>query len=103
MTSCQIIPLQIYGFPDTCWQQILRLLVERVQLHEEGLDILWKEDGWQPFRRELEQCDLAGAAGGVWVRLGVADAHEDSGAIHISQLAEPNYWEQFLAFLPFIR
>lgn len=27
-------------------QRIARLLIERVQLHEHGLDILWREDGW---------------------------------------------------------
>ncbi len=27
-------------------QRILRLLVERVQLHDQGLDIVWHEDGW---------------------------------------------------------
>jgi hypothetical protein len=27
-------------------QRIARLLIERVQLHDQGLDILWREDGW---------------------------------------------------------
>ena len=27
-------------------QRITRLMIERVQLHEGGLDILWREDGW---------------------------------------------------------
>ncbi len=27
-------------------QRITRLMVERIQLHERGLDILWREDGW---------------------------------------------------------
>lgn len=27
-------------------QRITRLLIERVQLHEQGLDIIWREDGW---------------------------------------------------------
>lgn len=27
-------------------QRITRLMIERVQLHERGLDILWREDGW---------------------------------------------------------
>ena len=35
--------------------RIMRLLVERVQLHQDGLDIVWREDGWQRFRRELAQ------------------------------------------------
>ncbi len=28
-------------------QRIARLMIERVQLHGAGLDIVWKEDGWQ--------------------------------------------------------
>lgn len=35
--------------------RIVRLLIERVQLREDGLDILWREDGWQSFRKELRQ------------------------------------------------
>lgn len=35
--------------------RIMRLLIERVQLHPNGLDIVWREDGWQRFRRELAQ------------------------------------------------
>jgi len=31
----------------------MRLLVERVQLHEDGLDIIWQDDSWQRFSREL--------------------------------------------------
>ena len=27
-------------------QRITQLLIERVQLHDRGLDILWREDGW---------------------------------------------------------
>ena len=34
---------------------IVRLLIERVQLHEDGLDIIWRDDSWQRFCRELEQ------------------------------------------------
>ena len=30
-------------------QRIAQLLIERVQLHERGLDILWREDGWLGF------------------------------------------------------
>jgi hypothetical protein len=33
--------------------RILGLLIERVQLHEDGLDIVWRDDSWQKFRREL--------------------------------------------------
>jgi len=49
-------------------QRIVRLLVERVQLHEQGLDIIWREDGWlglgpdigahpliDEFREEVEE------------------------------------------------
>jgi site-specific DNA recombinase len=35
--------------------RIMRLLVERVQLHEDGLDIIWRDDSRQRFRRELER------------------------------------------------
>jgi len=27
-------------------QRITQLLIERIQLHGQGLDILWREDGW---------------------------------------------------------
>jgi site-specific DNA recombinase len=27
-------------------QRITRLLIERMQLHDHGLDIHWREDGW---------------------------------------------------------
>lgn len=32
--------------PGTILTRITRLLVERVQLHDHGLDIVWREDGW---------------------------------------------------------
>ena len=35
--------------------RIMRLLIDRVQLHEDGLDIIWQEDSWQRFSRELER------------------------------------------------
>jgi len=35
--------------------RLMRLLIERVQLHHDGLDIVWREDSWHRFRRELEQ------------------------------------------------
>ena len=35
--------------------RIMRLLIERVQLHEDGLDIIWRDDSWQSFSRELER------------------------------------------------
>lgn len=33
--------------------RIMGLLIERVQLHEDGLDIIWRDDSWQKFGREL--------------------------------------------------
>lgn len=38
--------------------RILRLLIDRVQLHEDGLDIIWRDDSWQRFSRELENMPL---------------------------------------------
>ncbi len=35
--------------------RIMRLLIDRVQLHEDGLDSIWQEDSWQRFCRELER------------------------------------------------
>ncbi len=35
--------------------RIVRLLIERVQLRADGLDIVWRDDGWPAFRRELER------------------------------------------------
>ena len=35
--------------------RIMALLIERVQLHEDGLDIVWRDDSWQKFRRELAE------------------------------------------------
>ena len=35
--------------------RIVRLLIERVQLHEDGLDIIWRDDSWQRFCREMER------------------------------------------------
>ena len=34
--------------------RIMRLLIERVQLHEDGLDIIWRDDSWQRFCSELK-------------------------------------------------
>ena len=33
--------------------RIMALLIDRVQLHEDGLDIIWRDDSWQKFSREL--------------------------------------------------
>ena len=33
----------------------MRLLIERVKLHEDGLDIIWRDDSWQKFCREMER------------------------------------------------
>ena len=35
--------------------RIMRLLIERVQLRDDGLDIIWRDDSWHQFRRELER------------------------------------------------
>jgi hypothetical protein len=35
--------------------RIMRLLIERVQLHEDGLDIIWKDDGWQSLCRQVNR------------------------------------------------
>ena len=35
--------------------RIVRLLIERVQLHEDGLDIIWRDASWQRFCREMER------------------------------------------------
>lgn len=35
--------------------RIMRLLIERVQLHAAGLEIIWRDDSWQRFCRELER------------------------------------------------
>ncbi|MDR2873044.1 MAG: recombinase family protein [Xanthomonadaceae bacterium] len=34
-------------------QRITRLLIERVQLHAQGLDIVWREDGWIGFGADI--------------------------------------------------
>jgi hypothetical protein len=34
-------------------QRITQLLIERVQLHERGLDILWREDGWHGLGEDV--------------------------------------------------
>jgi DNA modification methylase len=34
-------------------QRITQLLIERVQLHDRGLDILWREDGWLAAAQKL--------------------------------------------------
>lgn len=39
-------------------QRIAQLLIERVQLHEEGLDIVWREDGWQSLGLVVTQHPL---------------------------------------------
>jgi site-specific DNA recombinase len=45
------------------WQQlfpveqhrIMRLLIERVQIHPDGLEILWNDDGWRGFCQEMSE------------------------------------------------
>jgi site-specific DNA recombinase len=34
-------------------QRIARLMIERVQIHERGLDIAWRDDGWSRFGPEI--------------------------------------------------
>ncbi len=50
---------QVWGqlFPSE-QQRIARLLIERVQLHAEGLDIVWCQDGWQGLGIEVTQHPL---------------------------------------------
>ncbi len=33
--------------------RIMKLLIERVQLREDGLDIIWRDDGWRGMRGEM--------------------------------------------------
>ena len=51
-------------------QRITQLLIERVQLHERGLDILWREDGWLGLGEDVGRHPLVeetrGAAEGVF-------------------------------------
>lgn len=35
-------------------QRIARLLIDRVQLQPQGLDIVWREDGWQGLREGFD-------------------------------------------------
>ncbi len=49
----QISTVWDHLFP-TEQHRIMRLLIERVQLRDDGLDIIWNESGWNAFRRELE-------------------------------------------------
>ena len=39
-------------------QRITQLLIERIQLHEHGLDIHWREDGWLGFGEEISHHSL---------------------------------------------
>ena len=36
-------------------QRIARILIERVQLHDQGLDIIWRHEGWKTFGKEVSQ------------------------------------------------
>lgn len=38
--------------------RIVRLLIERVQLHEDGMDIVWSTDGWKEFSTEVSTLPL---------------------------------------------
>lgn len=50
----QISAVWKHLFP-TEQHRIMRLLIERVQLRADGLDIIWRDDSWHQFRRELER------------------------------------------------
>ncbi len=39
-------------------QRLTRLLIERVQLHEGGMDILWREDGWIGLGPDIDRHPL---------------------------------------------
>ena len=43
-------------------QRITQLLIERVQLHDRGLDILWREDGWLGLGEDLGSHPLVNEA-----------------------------------------
>lgn len=53
----QISTVWEHLFP-TEQHRIMRLLIERVQLHDNGLDIVWRDDSWQQFCREMERHPL---------------------------------------------
>jgi DNA invertase Pin-like site-specific DNA recombinase len=53
----QISTVWEHLFP-TEQHRIMRLLIERVQLHDNGLDIVWHDDSWQRFCREMERHPL---------------------------------------------
>jgi hypothetical protein len=39
-------------------QRITQLLIERIQVHGQGLDILWREDGWIGLGADIAQHPL---------------------------------------------
>jgi hypothetical protein len=43
-------------------QRITQLLIERVQLHDRGLDILWREDGWLGLGEDIGSHPLVNEA-----------------------------------------
>lgn len=46
-------------------QRITQLLIERVQLHEHGLDIHWREDGWLGFGADIGSHPLVEETRGI--------------------------------------
>ena len=62
-----LIPMQRIGkvwdqlFPKE-QQRITQLLIERVQLHDRGLDILWREDGWLGLGEDIGSHPLVNEA-----------------------------------------
>ena len=42
--------------------RIVRLLIERVQLHEDGLDIIWCDDSWLYWQKIIDTGEMANAS-----------------------------------------
>ena len=43
-------------------QRITKLLIERVQLHAQGIDIRWREDGWLGLDADIDGHPLVSEA-----------------------------------------
>ena len=44
-------------------QRLTRLLIERVQMHEQGIDIHWRDDGWSGLGPDIAEHPLVEEAG----------------------------------------
>ena len=44
-------------------QRLTRLLIERVQMHEQGIDIHWRDDGWIGLGPDIAEHPLVEEAG----------------------------------------